>query len=87
MDAQKVRDETPTHIFNPLKNDLVLQEFNDLNEKITYTIPVVEISTYPKYLADILRKHLVDAIINERNLGYISPEERAEIQKETEVEL
>ena len=88
MDVDNLkRDETPIHFFNPLKENVEIEIYDDQNHINLYILPALEISTYPKYLADILRKHLIDAIINERKIGMISSEKRLEIAKETEVQL
>lgn len=81
------RDETPTHFSNPLKHTVTVELFNDENQKVAHEIPSIEIVTYPKWLADVLKKHLIDAIIDDRDMGYTTPEERAELMKEIEVEL
>ena len=81
------RDNTPTHFFNPLKDTVKVGVRDDKNVEQMIEIPSMAISTHPKWLADVLVKHLVDAIINERKLGIISPEKWAELQEETEVSL
>lgn len=87
MDPIPTRDETPTHLFNPLKNDLVLELFNDENIGTIYLARSLEVSTYPRYLADIVKKHLIDKIINDRGLGYVTPEQRKELLEEIEVNI
>jgi hypothetical protein len=82
-----LKDETPTHFYNPLSKNLEISLRDDKNQEIIKVIPAGEISTEPKWLADVLTKHLVDAIINERKLGLVSPEKRLEIQQETQVTL
>lgn len=79
------RDDTPTHLFNPLKDVVKIGIRNDENEQETVEIPSLEVSTYPKWLADVLKKHLVDAIMNSRGLGFLTPEDRKEIEDEVEV--
>lgn len=81
------KDTTPTYLRNPLKHPLELEEFDDTNHKIKIIVPSLEISTFPKYRAEIVKKHLVDAIINDRKLGFVTPEKRAEIEQEVEVSL
>ena len=78
------KDETAKTFFSPLSKDLVIEYRNDDGTYQAYIIPMLSPSTYPTYLADHFIKHIVDAVINERGLGYITPEERAEIQKEVE---
>lgn len=82
-----VRDETPIYLFNPLDEDISVTKFIEDNTKVNYLIPALEMVTYPKYIADILKKHMVDAIINKRELGYLNNEQRREIEKEVEVKI
>jgi len=79
------RNETSKSVFNPLTDDFIIEFRNDKNEIEIYTVPSMNMVTHPTYLADFLIKHLVDRIIEKRDLGYVSPEARAEIQKEIEV--
>lgn len=79
------RDETPKNVFNPLNDDVSVRYRNDKNEEKSIIVPFFKSTTYPTYLADHIIKHLVDAIIIDRKLGYVTPEKRAEIQKEVEV--
>lgn len=82
-----LKDETPTHFYNPLTKNLEVALRNEQNQEVIKVVPAGEISTEPKWLADILIKHLVDAIINDRKLGIVSPEKRLEIQQEIEEDL
>lgn len=81
------KDITPIHLINPLKLPVEIEEFDDQNQKVKYTIPSMEIKTFPKYQADIIKKHLIDAIINTRKLGYLTPEKRQELEEEVVVNL
>lgn len=78
------RNEVPKTFKNPLEKDFTVKYFNDKNETETYTIPPGE-STYPTYLAKYFIKHLLDELINQKHGGYITPEVRAELQKEIEL--
>jgi len=79
------RDETPKSFFSPLKDNFVIEYRDDDNKIIEYIIKPLEIMTYPTYLGNYLINKIVDAMINERKLGYISPEKRKELQKGIEV--
>lgn len=78
-------DMTPVSIFNPLDDDVVVKYLNDKNQEQTVVLGSIQMSTHPKYLADLLTKRLVDAIINDRNLGFLTEEEKLEIVNETKV--
>lgn len=82
-----VPDETPTYLFSPLKNNLTISLLDDSNKEITITVPSMEIVTVPKYREELVKRRIVDEIINERNVGYISPEQRLELEKEVYVDL
>lgn len=79
------RDDTPTSFFNPLDEDFAIDYRLDDGSLKNYIIPTIKISTYPKYLADYFVVHIVDEMINKRNLGHLTVEDRAELTKETEV--
>lgn len=79
------RDDTPKSFFNPLHHAFILTYRDEDNKEETLTIPPLKLVTYPTYLADLIIKHLVTEIINERGLGYLTDEKRKEIEKETEV--
>ena len=70
--------------YSPLKEDLTITYRDEQNNPVEYIIPSMEVSTYPTFLADNFIKHIIDAVINERELGYLTPEKRAELQKEVE---
>ena len=83
MDADQIRrDETPISLFNPLKEDFIIEEKDDNNKPVKYTIPSLEIATFPAYQANIIKKHLIDALVNDRGIKYATPEQRAELEKE-----
>lgn len=79
------RDETPVHIFNPLTIDVIVPIRDENNVQSDKIVPSLEITTYPRWLAEIVKKHVVDAVINDRELGYQTPEDLAKIQAEVEV--
>lgn len=78
------RNLTPKTFINPLGSSVEIHHLDDENIPHTYSIPPFKPVTYPSYLADFLILHLVDAVINERKLGYLTPEKRAEIAAEIE---
>jgi hypothetical protein len=61
-DTPFVRDDTPTNLFNPLSTDFSWKIANEANEIIEYTMPSMAISTFPKYLADHMARHLAQVI-------------------------
>lgn len=81
-------DITPTTLINPLKKDVIVDLRDDKNNKYQIKIDAnMGIITLPKWQSDVVKKHLVDEVINVRELGYLSPEERSKIEKEVEVDL
>jgi len=82
----KPRDDTPKSLFNPLKDNFVTEIRDDNNIPQTYTIPSMEIATFPAYLAERIEKDLITTIKNERKLTIITPDKENEIRKEIELE-
>jgi len=83
MDAQYIkRDDSPKSLFNPLKIDFVTSMRDNNNISRNYTIPSMEIATFPKYLADRIENDLITTIKNERKMGFITAERENEIKKE-----
>lgn len=80
------RDDTPTHLSSPLKELTVLIR-DENNVQVPHVLPYLQIMTYPKWKADIIKKKIIDGIINERNLKYVTPEERKKLEEEVEVTL
>lgn len=76
------KDETPKSFYSPLDNDFTITVRDETNAKIKYVIPALKISTYPTYLADNFIKHIVDEVINKKDLGYVTPEDRKKIEQE-----
>lgn len=79
------RDETPKSFSNPLGYDVTFAYQNDDNQTEHITLLAFQVSTYPKYLADWLIKHLLDAIIEDRNMGYVTPDDLRELRSEVEL--
>lgn len=80
------RNDAPKTFFNPLTKNIVLHYINDANESQEYTLKAYLPATHPTYLANWMIEKLIDEIINYRELGYITPEQRAEIKNEVENE-
>jgi hypothetical protein len=83
----KPRDETPKSFFNPLAHDFIGEIRDDSNTIIKYTIPSMEISTFPAYIAERLIADLMTEITNQRELGYLTEEQKEKLRKEVEVNL
>lgn len=77
--AEKESKEKIT-VYNPL-----IKRFSVNYEGITYTIEGKEIKAFPTHIARHLRKHLVDHIINEKELDPLT--DRESVEKQTEVNL
>lgn len=75
-------DETPKSFQNPMTRPFQIVRFDEDNRPVAYEIAPLAIVTYPTYIADFLINHLTNAVINDRNLGYLTPEERAAITAE-----
>lgn len=78
------RDETPKSFFNPLDKEIEIPYKNDNNDDHIYKMPPLKIATQPKFMADLLIKHIVDEVINYRDIGVVTPQIRAAITKEVE---
>ena len=81
------RDDTPVTLYNPLSKEFTTKWRNDSNVEQTLSIPPYEVNTFPAHQAVHVKKNLIDRIINERNLGFVNPEERAVLEKEVEYDL
>ena len=71
-------------LYNPLPYDFTYELFNDDNEIVSHTIHSLEIEYYESSTYDFLKKHLIDAISNDRELGLYDMEGLAQIKKEIE---
>lgn len=77
-------------LYNPLQTTLDVAILDDKNVEHHYTIPSHDMAYFQPHIAKIMEKHLIDAIINERELGLnevYNEEYMAEIKKEIHVEL
>lgn len=79
------RNDKPLSLFNPLNKDVTFEFRDDDNTPEIVVMRSLQLSTFPTYKANIAKKHLIDAIVNERKLGIVSAEERSEIEKEIQV--
>lgn len=78
-------NESPLSIHNPLTHDFIYSYRKEDNSPVTLTIPAMDIVTLPTWLAEYAIKHLVDEIINERNLGFITLEQRDKLEAEIRI--
>lgn len=78
-------DTTPTSLFNPLNHEVVIERYNEQNVLENIALPPISAATFPAHVAIYLKRHLVDIIVNERKLGLVTPEKRAEIEQEVTV--
>ncbi len=76
------KNTTPKSFFNPLNHNIEVDYRDEKNLVNKIIIPSLEISTHPTYLANVLIKHLIDTMINDRELGYMSPEELKKLEEE-----
>jgi hypothetical protein len=80
------RDETLKTIFNPLKRDFVDRIRDDDNQEREYKIRSMETGTFPTYITNHVRKHLIDAVKNEREISGTDLKAIEEIEKEVDVD-
>jgi hypothetical protein len=78
-------NESPLSIHNPLTHDFTCSYRNEDNSTATLTIPAMDIVTLPTWLAEYAIKHLIDEMINERNLGFVTPQQRKKLESEVRV--
>ncbi len=82
MDLQ-TRNDAPKSFTNPLTHEVIYEYFTEpdnTREKIVVK-PFTQ-TTLPTWLADIVIEHVIDAMINEQNLGLVTPEMREELRNE-----
>lgn len=80
------RNDTPRSLFNPLRTDFVAEIRDEHNVQQKYVIRSMEIETFPAWLANIIMKHLIVAVQNERHINPLDPIATEEIRKEIEVD-
>lgn len=76
------RNDTPKKVYNPLTKDLKMKYRDDSNAEHDLVIPFYTTVTLPTWLADVVIVQLVDFLINERDLGIMTPEKRKELEAE-----
>jgi len=81
------RDETPKSLFNPLSDTFVTKLRGDDNIEVEYSLPGMEISTFPAYLAERIKVDLMTAICNQRNSGFMTEDEKNKLIAEVEVKI
>lgn len=81
--------ENELPLYNPLDIGVSYDIFDDNNTSNTFTIPSHEIAYFPPHIYKLMEKELINAIINERDLGLnevYNEEFMNEIRKEIYVE-
>lgn len=75
-------------LFNPLDEDFtVTYDIYENKQPETYVAKSKEISTFPTTIAQHIKKHLLSKLVEERELGYVTPELHQELLEEIEVQL
>lgn len=61
---------TPKTLFNPLKSEFIKETKLGVegDDPVIYTIPSLELKTFPTYLADHLAHYLAQAVVAERGV-------------------
>lgn len=72
-------------LYNPLSDEFKCTYRDKDNKPVEYKMRPNEITYFDKHLADHMKKHLADAIINERGIRVNAEYDRVEIYKEIEV--
>ena len=80
------RDETLVSIFNPLEIDFKTLIRDDNNSQDEYTVPSLQIVSFPKYKADIIINKLLRVVQDKRRISYFDLEEEKKIREEIQVE-
>lgn len=78
-------DITPTSIYNPMTEDFTTTYANEDNEPIPYTCPAQEISTFPAYIANKIKKNLAQVIVFKRGVKTNYEDDYNEVLKEISV--
>lgn len=92
MDIHELRrmseEEASTiqRIFNPLLKDFS-KMYDAGDGRKEYTVKAREISEFPTPIARHLKKHLIDFIMNEREVDPLDKASLSEIEREIEVNL
>lgn len=62
------RNSNPVTVYNPLKNDFTVTYATDDGPPLPYTVPSLDTATFPSYIADHVKKHLAQAVLNARGI-------------------
>ncbi len=79
------KNVNPVSFKNPLEREISIDQFNPQNRIVTTVFAPLKTYTMPKYKADYFIKHITDAVINDRQMGYLTPEARIEVEKEVRI--
>lgn len=61
-------NRNPKSLFNPLKDDFTVNYATDDAAPLPYTVPSLEIATFPAYIADHIAKKLAHEIVFTRGI-------------------
>lgn len=78
----KENAEKKIRLYNPDTED-----FNVKYDQKTYTIKSLDSEEFKYRIALHITKHLVNHLINKRQMGYINPDQRKELEKEVEMKI
>lgn len=74
-------------LFNPLDHEFSYEILDNNNQPVMYIMPSLEISYFEEHIYPIMKKHLIDVISNERELGLYDMEKLKQIESEVVVTL
>jgi len=75
-------------LYNPISNDFsVTYDINGDGHPLKFVAPSMTISYFEEPIFSHVRKHLLDHILNVRNLNPTIPANRESIEKEVDVEI
>lgn len=80
-----LRNSKPVSLYNPLRSDFTVTYATDDGPPMPYTIPSLEIKTFPSYIADHIKKHLAQEVIGSRGVRLNYDDDYKEALKEIEV--
>ena len=76
------KDETLVTLYNPIDKEVRVEILDDENIPVKYVLEPYHSYTFPKYIGDIIEKHLLDAIKNHRSIGLTNANDIEELKKE-----
>lgn len=78
---------TMISLFNPLSRDFsVTYDINNDKHPITFTIPSFDVAEFDPVVADHIKKHLADAVLNERGVKTNWEADHKDVCKEIELQ-